>query len=45
MTVLLTDVKGAVLKSLMTTPPLGNYSYDVFTGFSPRLRLIRVALG
>jgi hypothetical protein len=34
-TVLLTDEQGKEIKVLYTSPPLGNYSYDVFTGFSP----------
>ena len=44
-TVLLTDAKGAVLKTLMTTPPLGNYSYDVFTGFSPPIEVDKSGIG
>ena len=34
-TVQLTDAKGAVLRSLFHSAPLGNFSYDVFDGYSP----------
>lgn len=34
-TVLLTDAKGVVLRTLLTTPPLGDYQYSPFTRFSP----------
>ena len=35
LTVQLRDSAGAVLKTLLQSPPLGNYSYDAFAGYSP----------
>ena len=35
LTVQLRDSAGAVLKTLFQSPPLGNYSYDAFAGYSP----------
>ena len=35
--VLLTDESGVVLSTVFTSQPLGNYSYDHFKGYSPRI--------
>lgn len=36
---LLTRANGEVLKAVYTSPPLGNYSYDDFKGFSPPIHV------
>jgi hypothetical protein len=37
---LLTDQAGATLATLATSAPLGNYSFDHFTGYSPPVTLV-----
>ena len=44
-TLLLADASGQVVKTLWTSPPLGNYSYDVFSGFSPPINVSATSLG
>ena len=35
---------GAVLRTLLSTPPLGNYSFDAFTRYSPRIQVHQTGL-
>ena len=39
MSVQLLDAHGQPLRTLYTSPPLGNYSYDAFHGFSPPINV------
>ena len=41
--VLLTDASGKVLSTIYCSPPLGNYSYDHFTGYSPPIQVASTA--
>ena len=41
----LVDAHGKELRTLYTSPPLGNYSYDAFHGFSPPIRVSAKGLG